>query len=530
MFKLFKKNTRKKKRSTKEKLMILLSLLTIGFAVASLAAFRGIIYLSDATFWIAKQPAIFILTALALIGLHAWLLVKKTTKKRIALVTLSVLSLLSLVINTIIFKQEIASYEPKIETSFTGTAAKMDGSSFMAGSAKGDITPLDYMFPMPLLSVLKFDRVVDPVYARVLAISDGKQEALYITLDMTFVPEADETLKTLSEHTGIPVENIFISATHTHGATPVSLMDFHGTDAAKITEWYGQVKETLLKTVDEARQNMVPARYGYGTGTSNVNVNRDMDGEKSVLGSNFDRYSDKTVRVMRFESLDGDNIGLVVNYAVHSVVANGALVGGLRTHWTSDLAGYTSRKLENMLDSGAVLYSVGAAGDQNPGLRAQYGGPTGGSNPAVSNLGAASYNVLDYLSEIHARDILAANENLVADKTDGTIYSAEKVVQAEAAEEGETIDYRLRIFQIGDVMFQGVDAEIVSSIGQAVTATSPVENTMLVMITNGYQGYIADDWGYDHNAFEAGNAKTKKGAGQKALVEGFTDLFAEMEK
>lgn len=273
---------------------------------------------------------------------------------------------------------------------------------------------------------------------------------------------------------------------------------------------------------------MVPARYGYGTGTSNVNVNRDMDDEKSVLGSNFDRYSDKAVRMMRFESLEGDNIGLVVNYAVHSVVANGALIGGFRTHWTSDLAGYTSRKLETMLDSGVVLYSVGAAGDQNPGLTAQYGGPTGGNNPAVSNLGEASFNVLDYLSEVHARDILAANAKLVADKTDGTIYSAEKVVQAEASKAGETIDYKLCIFQIGDVMFQGVDAEIVSSIGQAVTATSPVENTMLVMITNGYKGYIADDWEYDHDAFEAGNAKAKKGAGQKALIDGFTDLFAEM--
>lgn len=215
MFKFLKPKKQKKKRSLKEKLMLLLNLATVGFAIASLAAFRGIMYLSDATFWIAKKPAVFILIAIFLIGLHAWLWVKQKTKKRLALGLLSVFSLISLVINTVSFNQEMASHKTEIKTSFTETAAKMDGSSLMAGSAKGDITPLDYMFPMPLLSVLKFDRVVDPVYARVLSISDGKQEALYITLDMTLVPEANKTLKLISEHTGIPVENIFISATHT---------------------------------------------------------------------------------------------------------------------------------------------------------------------------------------------------------------------------------------------------------------------------------------------------------------------------
>lgn len=529
--KLFSKSKKiKRKRTMKEKLQIVLGIATIIFSIASLFAFRGVIYLSDATFLIAKWPIIFLLLAIAFIGIHVWLYTKEKTRKRLALMALSILSLVSIVANSLAFRSEMANHQVEVGSALTGTSAKMDGTTFMAGAAKGDITPMEYMMPMPLLSVLKFDRVVDNVYARVLAVSDGKQEALYITLDMTLVPEADETLKSISDHTGIPVENIFISATHTHGTSPVSLMEFKGTDGAKIDEWYGQIKETLLKTVDEARSNMVPARYGYGTGYSNVNVNRDMEGNPSVLGSNFDRPSDKTVRLMRFESLDGELISLIVNYNVHSVVANGALVGGLRTHWTGDLAGYTSRKLESSLENGVVLYNIGAAGDQNPGLMAQYGGPTGDNNPSVKNLGEASFNAMEYLSEVHARDILSANESLKSERTTGDLYGAEKIVQAEASTAGETLDYKLRILQIGDVTFQGVDAEIVNSIGQAVVATSPYEETVLVGLANGYKGYIADDWEYDHDAFEAGNAKTKKGAGQKALVTGFEEMFKEMDK
>ena len=518
----------KRKRTGKEKAMIILAIVTILFSISVLAAFRGIVYLSDNTFLIAKFPAVFIVIALVLIAVNSWVLKKKKTNKRIALTVLSVLSLVSLIANTIVFTEQMKKKETEISIAVEGSAAVMDGKTFMAGAAKGNITPMDYMMPMPLLYVLKFDRVVDPVYARVLALSDGDQEALYITLDMTLVPEVDETIALLSENTGIPRENIFISATHTHGTTPVSLMDYKGVDGLKVHEWYNQIKEVLLDTVEMARENMVPARFGYGTGFSQVNVNRDLDGEKSVLGSNFDRPSDKTIRMMRFESMDGDTIALVTNYACHSVVINGALHAGLRTYWTDDLAGNTSRKIEDKMDGAIVLYSCGAAGDQNPALRAQYGGPTGDGNPAVKNLGNASFNVLEYLAEIHSRDILRANEDIRCTETDGQIYTAEKIVQAKGNE--GYVDYTLRLFQIGNIMFQGIDAEVVTSIGQAVMETSPCENTILVTLANGYKGYCADDWEYDHQAFETQNSRTIKGAAQKAFVEGFTQMFSEMKQ
>jgi Predicted membrane protein len=529
--KLFRKDSSKvkvkKKRTGKEKAIIIFGLFTVFFAIASLAAFRGITYLSDCTYLISKKPFIFIGIAVVLIAINAWLWVKKKTKQRIILSILSMLSLISLIINTVVFSNQMKNRQVEITTAIEGSEAIMDGKTFMAGAAKGDITPTENMMPMPLLFVLKFDKVVDPVYTRVLALSDGTNEALYITLDMTLVPETDETLDYLSEKTGIARKNIFISATHTHGVTPVSLMDFNGVDGMKVNDWYGQIKETLLKTVKEARSNMVPARYGYGTGYSEINVNRDLDGEKSVLGSNFDRPSDKTIRMARIESTNGDTIALVVNYACHSVVVNGALHAGIRTYWTDDLAGNTSRKIEKDMDGAVVLYSCGASGDQNPALRAQYGGETGNGIPSVKNLGNASFNVLEYLSEIHSRDILRANENIVCTETEGLIYTAEKTVSAKKKDSDGNIDYTLRLFKIGNIMFQGIDAEVVTSIGQAVMDTSPYENTILVTLANGYKGYCADDWEFEHDAFEVGNTKSEQGAAQKAFVEGFKQMFSE---
>lgn len=522
-----KKRRGKRKRSGKEKAMIILAVVTILFSVMSLAAFRGIVYLSDATYLIAKRPYIFIAAAFLLTGANAWLCIKKKTRKRIALTSLSALALISLIINIAVFAGKVRKVEPEIVGAVEGNPAVMDGKTFMAGAAKGNITPLDYMMPMPLLFILKFDRVLDPVYARALALSDGKEEALFITLDMTLVPEADDLLDSLSDQTGIPRENIFVSATHTHGVTPLSLVNFGGIGGMKKREWYSQIKATLIRTVQVARSNMVPAKIGYGTGFSEVNVNRDLDGYPSVLGSNFDRPSDKTIRMVRFDSLDGDTIALVVNYACHSVVMNGALHAGLRTYWTGDLAGNTSTKLEKQMGGAVALYSCGAAGDQNPALRAQYGGPTGKGNPAVKNLGRASINVLEYLSEIHSRDILRANDQIVCTETEGKIYAKQKTVQVELNNPGDTIEYTLRLFGLGNIMVQGIDAEIVTSVGQAIVNASPYDNTILVTLANGYKGYCPDDWEVDHKAFEW-NESIKKGAAQKAFLEGFAQIFSQL--
>lgn len=533
IFKKKEKNeaTHQEKRPKPKKLMILVGVITIWFGIMSVFAFREIPYLSDGTYLVSKWPVVFIIVAVLFVVMNIYFMKKKITKARVFLTAVSIISVISLTVNSVVFAVSAGQKEPEISTATSGNPAVFDGQTFMAGAAKGDITPAENLMPMPLLFILRFDKVVDPVYARVLALSDGNQEALFIMLDMTLVPEAEETLNFISENTGIPKENIFIGATHAHGVTPVSLVDFSGVDGMKCREWYGQIKETLLATIEEARANMVPAKYGYGTGESYINVNRDIVTEdgKSVLGSNFERPSDKTVRMVRIEDLNGNAIALVVNYACHSVVVNGSLHLGLRTDWTGDLAGKTSYKLEEQMDGAVVLWSMAAAGDQNPRIMTQYGGPIQEGKPIQSNLGKVGYNILEYLSDEHTRDILNANETIECTETDAKLYCAEKIVTVDSKDGDGEVSYKLRIFMLGDIAFEGVSAEIVTSIGKAIMETSPYENTILVTIANGYNGYCADDWEYEHDAFEVDNSKAAKGEAQKAFVNGFEELFSNME-
>ena len=409
----------------------------------------------------------------------------------------------------------------------------MEKNSFLAGAAKGEITPKKELLPMPLIWGIRFNEVLDPLYVRAIAMSDGVRQCLFVTFEITAVPYAEETLEFLEKETGIPKTYIFLCAIHTHGITPYLPGFYKETSRAekKSRRWYEDIKCVLADTVKKALASMVPAKIGYGTGASYFNVCRDgVFGDVSKMGINYDHPSDHTIRMVRFDDMEGKTIALIANFACHAVIMNGCLRKGLKTPITGDFPGRTCAKLEEQMDSAVVLWCSGAAGDQNPWIMSQCAMEENGKYKN-KNIGKVAEWILEHLSREHARDILEANSRIICDMADGSILCKEKIVPVEAKKDGEKeIPYTLRLLQIGDIAFEGISAEIVTSVGKAVREVSPLEKTILVSHANGYHGYVADDWEFEHNAFEAGNCLSKKGMAQTAFVKGFQELFAENDQ
>ena len=410
-----------------------------------------------------------------------------------------------------------------------------NGSIFYAGAAKGNITPEKELFPMPYIGPIVIDRAEDSIYVRVLAMEDGKNKSLFITFDLCAIPYPEETLKMISEGTGIPEAYIFMAATHTH---EVPLLGFglyqQGTEEEKKCQlWYGVMKDVILETVRTAMGHLKPARIGYGTGKSYINVNRDetKDG-KTDLGNNFERPSDKTLYLVRIEDMQGSTIALLVNYAVHAVVMNGCMVNG-GIGLCGDLPGRTSAKLEEQL-GGVALWTSGAAGDQNPRIMTAYGIELKDGKPKMRCLEEKGYMILDFLVEEHVRDILKVNEGLVCEETDAPLFAASETIKCPGRKNPEkntgTDDvpdapYILRLLTIGDIAFEGISAEVVTTVGQAVREDSPYRKTILVTHASAYCGYVPDDWEYEHDAFEAKSTPVAQGAAQPAFLQGFRELF-----
>ena len=142
--------------------------------------------------------------------------------------------------------------------------------------------------------------------------------------------------KKVERELGIPAKNVLITATHTHSAP--------GQQAAAFVQ-------KIVESVRLAKQRLAPARIGDCTGVSYINVNRniiDPQTRRWWEGPNYDGLSDKTVAVIKFESLDGTPIAVYYNYAMHGVAAGQldlvAETRRARRRSTSKIASTTSRR------------------------------------------------------------------------------------------------------------------------------------------------------------------------------------------
>ena len=81
-----------------------------------------------------------------------------------------------------------------------------------------------------------------------------------------------------------------------------------------------------------------------------------------MLGNNPDGVSDKTVVVIKFETLSGEPLAIFSNYGVH-----GTVMGPANLQVSSDLPGATARFVEQHYGGKVVVpLDQRAAGDQDP--------------------------------------------------------------------------------------------------------------------------------------------------------------------
>src|SRR5262245_54031590 len=104
---------------------------------------------------------------------------------------------------------------------------------FRAGAATSNITPplgqpiLGGFVPYPS------PHITDELHARCLALDDGNTKLVFVVCDLLGIGRqvSDEARELIHKDLGIPVDNVLISATHTHSASSAL-----GKDARIITQ------------------------------------------------------------------------------------------------------------------------------------------------------------------------------------------------------------------------------------------------------------------------------------------------------
>src|SRR6266487_6260903 len=231
-----------------------------------------------------------------------------------------------------------------------------------AGAARVEITPDANAIPRPFTSIL------DSLYARAIYLENGHDRAVLLNADVGAIADAiiDKDSSDISRELNVTAANILISATHDHNAIfgGPRLPNANATHNAAVEAFQAKLISGLVQAAKQAHDKMQPARMGFGTGNLYLNVNRDAIDEHTRLWSqepNLEYPSDKTLAVIKIESLSGDLIAVYMNYAMH---ANSLFLDG---KVSGDFPGEAERYIEHTYNEKTVaLWTSGAAGDQNP--------------------------------------------------------------------------------------------------------------------------------------------------------------------
>lgn len=429
-----------------------------------------------------------------------------------------------------------------------GAAAQGSASSLLkAGAGKVDVTPAAGELPK------NYGGIFDHLYSRAIVLESGSSSAALITVDAGAIPEPiwESVSQQVEKDLGIPASHVLLTATHTHSAPMQQRPDY----AQKIVE-----------SVRLAKQKVVPARIGYGTGVSYINVNRNIIDPKTRRwweGPNYEGPSDKTVAVIKIESLTGEPIAVYYNYAMHAVTV------GQLDQVSADAPGTASKYIEDSLDNKVIaLWSSGAAGDQNPiyfqqtfdlrdirikdfakrGKDISNAMPPGGqgldkSDPTVIRLMNQQKQMIQSMGQFLGEEVLHVMRSMERTESNVRIDGLQKTISCPGRErtdsgragypgtykDGAPVDIRLSLLRVGDIEIGGVNAEVFNLIAQRLKAESPSARTMMATLTNGMarSGYIPNDAAYGMYTFEVVSSRLKPGCAETSIVNGILDLMAE---
>jgi hypothetical protein len=416
-------------------------------------------------------------------------------------------------------------------------------NTLRVGAAKVDITPKDLS---GLVSVWAkpFTGVHDPIFARALVMSDGVDAAAVISLDLVEFGDSTTLRQRIQRELAIPADHIIISATHDHNAPrggPIT----PGTSSAQGRPYsppaYIQfLDNAILQATKQAQAALQPARVGVGRGESDINVNRAGFDGKRWGAIDPDGPSDKTVWVVKFDTPSGDPIALLMNYAVHSVVA-----GPGNSLITGDLAGAAERFVERNFDDKVVaLWTMGPAGDQNPKVNMSVASQGINKDPAKDH--AEAYEVMDAEGLIVGAEVIQTAHRIQRMTSSARIKAGESVFSCAATPERPrpananpamtnpnfnenipspaTMDIHLNLIQINRIAITGVSGEVYTRIYWHLKKDSPLADMFMVTMSNDRIGYIGDDAAYDG---PIGNAAVVRGCAESGIVNGLVNLMSQ---
>lgn len=442
-----------------------------------------------------------------------------------------------------------------------------------AGFSRVDITPMLGISMAGYYKPRYVEGILDALEINALALACDENRTVLLSIDHCGITQEiiSEYRKHISEVTGIPIEGIYIHATHTHTA-PYLKKD---SEDVLEKEYYRYVYHKIADASQLAIADLKPSKMGWGIGNApNIAfVRRFRMKDGSVMtnpGVNNPSIVepigdvDERVSVLRFDREGAENL-VLVNFADHPDTVGGSKI-------SADWPGFLRKTVEKSLDDVKCIFFNGAEGDVNHVNVHPQGGYLNDMFMDFDDV-SRGYGHARYMGRVVAGGVLQAYDKVkytdvaslcclnrtiqipsnMPRKEDmeeayriNALHEAGKdekipytgmmltTVVAEAArmiglEYGpESFEMQLSGISIGDVALLGIPGEPFNGIGRALKDTEGWELVLPTCLTNGSEGYFPMMEAYDEGGYEARSSSFRAGVAELIIEEG-KKILKELE-
>lgn len=433
----------------------------------------------------------------------------------------------------------------------------------LAGAASRDISPTESAFLFGYPFVKRYSTGVhDPLLASALYLTDGKTPAMFIGCDIVFVTRqiTKNVRAAIARQTGMPAENILLSATHTHSGPKVG--DYLSNEADPVVprcdpKYVSFMEQRIIEAGVAAYRAAQPARIGLSVAdATGVGTNRhDPKGP-----------ADLRVPVMLVKTADGQRtLAAMLICNMHPTVLHedSTLVSG-------DFPGMARQYLQQDRLFGkdcVIVYHTGPSGDQSP-RHVTRGNTFAEAERLGQVVGKAVEKVVGTIK--YRSDLPISVRHTAVDlpvRSFPSIEQAEKELEqiknrletlrkngsprtevrtaecdwfgaeetltlARAADDGRlaeaantALPAEIQLIRIGPWTFVAWPGEVFIDFALQIMRKHP--NTFVLTLANGeLQGYLVTQEAVDQRFYEAGNATFKSPQSPMRLVEATEELLA----
>jgi len=464
----------------------------------------------------------------------------------------------------------------------------VSAAALKAGAAVMDITPTTFPMNMPGgFNANQATKAHDPLTARALVLDDGKTKVAWVVIDHLSVPRkvTAEAKEIASKATGIPVENMLVSATHTHtgvSAADEFVVEVPGgpklSDRQVKANAYRQlmldgISQAIIKAHGLLRPALVGAaaqplpsevfnrRWYLKPGKMPLNPFGEMDKVKMNPGTSPDVIdrpagpTDPDVSILSVQDTKRKPLALFANYSLHYV--GGSPAGQVSADYYGEFARLMPSRVGGGEDFVAAM-SNGTSGDINnipfgtsrpprapfEQIRIVAGETADAAWRAYREIGKHQGDVVLGMRQriltlkyrkptkeqvLYAKAILAIKDKDAIARLPALAknYAGSTIAAAERPE--ETLDVIIQAIRIGDLGICAIPFETFAETGLELKKKSPFGRTIVVGLGNGRHGYLPTPAQHELGGYETwlGTNVVQKDASE-IVVRNLLEMMGEM--